>query len=238
MFTTFLVQPIYNGFIFLVGVMPHGDVGLAIIALTVIIRIVFYPAFAASIRTQMGMAAAQSELDLINSKYKDDADERARRTMELFKQHKVRPFASILALLVQLPVFFALYIAFFRENLPHIANELLYPFVHVPTAISTEFFGLVNLLAAHNIILAVVVALTQWAAIRYSMRRMKNGPKPTGDKAAMQKMQQDLMLYAMPVLLGSIAYSFPAAVAVYFTASNLISLGQEWIIARQLARRT
>jgi membrane protein insertase Oxa1/YidC/SpoIIIJ len=58
--------------------MPGGDVGLAIITLTILVRAVFYPAFAASIRTQMGMQAAQAELDEINKKYKDNAEERAR----------------------------------------------------------------------------------------------------------------------------------------------------------------
>ena len=63
MFETFFIQPIYNGFIFLIGVMPQGDVGLAIIALTIVVRAVFYPAFTASIRTQGGMQAIQGPLD-------------------------------------------------------------------------------------------------------------------------------------------------------------------------------
>lgn len=72
MFETLLIQPIYNVFVYLIGIMPGGDVGFAIILLTLLMRILFYPAFTASIRTQMGMQAIQGDVDEINTKYKDD----------------------------------------------------------------------------------------------------------------------------------------------------------------------
>src|SRR5581483_8235900 len=109
MFQTFLIKPLYNAFIFLIGVVPHGDVGLAIILMTLVVRAVFYPAFSSSIRTQMGMQEVQGEVDEINEKFKDNPDEKAKRTMALFKEKKIRPFAGFLALLVQIPIFIALY---------------------------------------------------------------------------------------------------------------------------------
>ena len=132
MFGTILINPLYNVFIFLIGIMPGGDVGLAIIVMTLVVRAVFYPAFTASIRTQMGMQEAQAELDEINKKYKDNSDEKAKRTMELFKERNIRPLAGFVALLVQIPIFIALYYAFFREGLPHIATNILYSFVQAP----------------------------------------------------------------------------------------------------------
>lgn len=233
MFETFLIQPIYNGFIFLIGIMPQGDVGLAIVALTIIIRAVFYPAFTSQIRTQIGMQAIQGELDEINKKYKDKPEERTKRTMTLFRENKVRPFSSFLVLFIQLPVFFALYLAFFREGLPAINHELLYSFVSVPTAVSVGFFGLVDLLAPHNIPLTLIVGATQYAAIRLTLTRMHNGATLTPERATAQKMQKNLMLYMMPALIAFISYSLPAAVGFYFTASNLISLGQEYLIKHQ-----
>src|SRR5882672_11872033 len=98
MFETLLIKPLYNAFIFLIGIMPAGDVGFAIIVMTLIVRAVFYPAFTASIRTQMGMQDAQAELDEINKKYKDNPDEKAKRTMELFKEKKIRPLAGFVAI--------------------------------------------------------------------------------------------------------------------------------------------
>jgi len=234
MFTTFLIQPLYNAFIYLIGVV-HGDVGFAIIAMTLVIRAVFYPIFTASIRTQMGMQRVQGELDEINKKYKDDADERARRTMELFKQHKVRPFAGLLGILVQIPIFIALYYAFFREGLPHIATNLLYTFVAAPAAVNTQFLGFLDLLAAHNIPLAAIVAVLQWAVVKLSIGRTPV-PKAAGssDKAQAQAMQQNMMLYAMPVLYAVIVYTLPSAAGLYFGVTNVISLGQEWLIRREL----
>ncbi|MDB5224691.1 MAG: 60 kDa inner rane insertion protein preprotein translocase subunit YidC [Candidatus Adlerbacteria bacterium] len=237
MFETFLVKPLYNIFIFLIGIMPFGDVGFAIIALTLIIRVIFYPAFSASIRTQMGMQEVQGDLDHINKTYKDQPDERAKRTMELFKEKNIRPFAGFLALFVQIPIFLALYFAFFREGLPSIATDLLYSFVHAPQAVNLMFLGLVNLQSAHNIPIAIIVALTQYGAIRLSVMRTAPGiARMAPEKQSAQRIQQYMMLYGMPILLGSIAYSFPAAVGIYFTTGNLVSMGQEWIIKRQLEK--
>ncbi|MEI7719695.1 MAG: YidC/Oxa1 family membrane protein insertase [bacterium] len=236
MFETVLVQPIYNVFVFLIGVMPGGSVGLAIIALTLLIRALFYPAFTASIRTQMGMQALQGELDDINTQYpgKEKAEERAKKTMELYKEHKVHPFAGFLALLVQIPVFIALYFAFFRQGLPHIAERLLYPFVHAPSVVQVDFFGLMNLLSPHNIMLSVLVVLLQGAVAYLSLGRMSNsGTKTAPEKQAAQRLQQQMMLYFLPALMGVVSYSLPAAVGLYFATTNAVSVGQEWLIRRQ-----
>ncbi len=236
-FTTYLIEPLYNAFIFLIGVMPHGDVGLAIIAMTVIVRALFYPAFTASIRTQMGMAAVQGELEEINEKYKDDSAERAKATMALYKDKNIRPLAGFVAILVQIPILIALYYSISREGLPHIATELLYSFVPVPHTVNVVFLGFLNLLTPHNVVLAVVVALLQYVVVRLSVTRTKNSStKPLdADKARVQAMQQNLMLYAMPVLYVFIVYSLPAVAGLYFAVSNLISIGQELLIRRQLA---
>jgi YidC/Oxa1 family membrane protein insertase len=234
MFETLLVQPIYNGFMLLIGIMPQGDVGLAIVALTVLLRAIFYPAFTSQIRTQIGMQVIQPQLDEINKKYKDQPEERTRRTMALFKENKVRPFSGFLVLLIQLPVFLALYIAFFREGLPSINHALLYPFVMAPSTVSANFFGILDLLSSHNIFLTVLVALTQYAAIRLTLARTTPAPGASPERAAAQAMQRNLMLYMMPALMGIISYSFPAAVGLYFITSNLISLLQEWVVKHQI----
>jgi YidC/Oxa1 family membrane protein insertase len=237
MFESILIKPLYNGFIYLIDIMPHGDVGFAIITLTIIVRAVFYPAFAASIRTQMGMAAAQADLEEINKKYKDNSEERARQTLALYKDKKIRPFAGILALLVQLPIFIALYFALFREGLPHIAEHLLYSFVHVPQSINTNFLGLIDLLQPHTIILSILVGGLQYTVAYLSTARTKTSsslvPK---EKQAAQLMQQNMMLYMFPALMAFIAFTLPAAVGLYFVTSNTISIGQELLIKRQLRK--
>lgn len=239
MFETFLIKPLYNAFVYLIGVMPGGDVGFAIIMMTIIVRAVFYPAFTASIRTQMGMQAVQGEIDEINTKYKDNPDEKAKRTMQLFKDKKIRPFAGFVAILVQIPIFIALYYAFFRENLPHIATNLLYSFVSPPATVNLQFFGFLNLLSAHNIVLAGIVGGLQYLVVYVSLLRVKAAPQAAlaPQKAQAQAMQQNMMLYFMPVLYSVITYSLPAAAGLYFGVGNLISLGQEFLIRHQLKQQ-
>lgn len=231
MFTTFLVQPIYNLFVFLIGLMPHGDAGLAIVALTLIMRAVLYPIFTASIRTQMGMQAMQPELDVATEKYKDNQEALTRERMALLKKYKVNPFAGFGALIIQLVVLISLYFAMFREGFPAINTALLYGFVHAPAEVSTTFFGLVDLLASHNIVLALLVGATQYLAIRLTLRRT---PSPTNpDKEAAHRLQSQMMLYAMPALIAVVSYTFPAAVGLYFVAGNIVSIFQEWMLRRQ-----
>lgn len=232
MFEEFLIKPLYNGFVYLIGVVPGGEVGLAIIALTIVVRAVFYPAFAASIRTQMGMAAIQPQIDEINVTYKNNTEERARRTMALFKEKKIRPLAGLLALLVQIPIFIALYFVFFKEGLPEIDAALLYSFVSVPVIVQTNFFGLMDLLATHNVIIAAIVGGTQFLVTKLSLARTpKKGNTPEQEIA--HKLQRSLMLYFLPGLMTVFSYIFPAGVGVYFATGNLISIGQELYIKRQ-----
>ncbi len=238
-FTTYFIQPLYNIFIFLIGIMPYGDVGFAIIVMTLAVRIIFYPAFTASIRTQMNMAAVQGELDEINEKYKDDSTEKAKQTMALYKERNIRPLAGLVAVIAPIPIFIALYYAISREGLPHVATELLYSFVPVPSVVNLQFLGIVNLLTPHNIFLAIIVAFLQYLTIRLTVTRTsKASTKPlSSDKARMMAMQQNLMMYAMPVLFGFIAFTLPAVAGLYFAVANLISVGQELLIRRQLARK-
>lgn len=237
MFETLLIKPLYNGFIYLIGILG-GNVGFAIIALTLILRAVFYPAFAASIRTQMGMQAAQAELDEINKKYKDNAQERAKHTLALYKEKKIRPFAGLVALLVQLPIFIALYFAFFREGLPRVAENLLYPFVPVPSSVDTTFLGVLDLLSSHNIVLAVLVGALQYVVAYLSMARISTNvsalPK---ERQVAHRMQRNMMLYMFPALMAFISFTLPAAVGLYFVATNVISIGQEWLIRRQMGEK-
>jgi YidC/Oxa1 family membrane protein insertase len=236
MFTTYIVNPIYNAFVFLIGNMPGGDVGLAIIAMTVVIRIVLYPVFTASIRSQMGLQAMQEELEVEKKKLKDNKEALARVQLELMRKYKVNPLALFGSLILQMVAIGALYFAMFHEGFPDIAAERLYSFVSMPEVVNTQFLGFIDLLASKNIIMAVLSALTMYAAIRLTVARTSSGQVHTDkEKAAQQKMQNGLMLYFMPGLLGVLGYFFPAGVGLYFVAGNIFSVGQEILIKRKFA---
>lgn len=233
MFTTLFIQPIYNLFVFLLGLIPGGNSGVAIVAITILMRLVLYPVFTSSIKTQMAMQAMQGELDAVTEKYKNKPEELMSARVALMKKHKVRPLAGILALVIQFVLVIALYYALFREQFPEIDHSLLYSFITAPGAIDTNFLG-INLLLAHNIPLAVIVGVTQYLAIRLAVIRTNNGSS-SPERAAAMKMQNNMMLYFMPVFIMVISYTFPSAVGIYFATSNIISIGQEWLIRRQLS---
>ena len=234
MFQTFLVQPIYNAFIFILGAVPQGDVGMAIIILTLLVRAIFYPMFASAIRTQMAMQTVQPELSEINTKYKDDTMERSRRTAELFKMHRIRPLSLIFSTVVQVVFFIALSYAFFSFGLPNVRADLLYSFVQAPSVVNQHFLGFLDLTTNHHLVLTAIIVASQYLVIKLSLSRTQNaGVNLTPQQRAAQTMQRRMMLYMFPAMMVFIAYSFPGAVGLYLAVSNAVSLAQEALIRRK-----
>ncbi len=229
MFTTYLVQPIYNAFIFTLGLMPGGDVGMAIIVITLLIRFIFFPMFASAIRTQMALQVVQPELADINERYKEDPMERSRRTAELFDRHKIRPFTMLFSTVVQVAVFIALSYVFFRLGLAKIHTELLYSFVHAPGVISERLFGIVDLTGTRSIVITVLVVAAQYYAMRLTLARTAAAASATMKPAQkqMQEMQRTMMLYFFPAMMAFVGYTFPAAVGVYVITTSVVSIAQE-----------
>ncbi len=234
MFTTFIIQPIYNLFVAILGIMPGGDSGLAIIALTVLVRVVFYPLFTSSIRSQMAMQAVQPEIAKIKERYKDDSTAQARETAAVFVKHNIKPFSLIFSTILQITIFIALSYVFFRLSPPTIHSDLLYSFVHAPSVISAYFLGFIDVSALHSIILTILVAITQYYAIRLSLDRtqQKLSTDATPEQIASQKMQKIMMVWMLPIMSAVFTYTFPAAVGIYMVITSIVSIIQEIVIKR------
>lgn len=244
MFEFLIVKPLYNLFVFLLAFIPGGDVGIAIILLTLLVRLAFFPAFSESIRTQIVMQKIQGQLNEIKKKYEKDAAERARRTMEVMRENKVRPFASIGTLIIQLVVFIGLYSVFLKEGLPALHTELLYSLTPLPSLVDIHFFGFLDLTARGIIPLAILVGGLQYLQGRLLFMRMQKSQAeaPSVEKqtpeelaaAMQQKIQKFMMLYLLPLMLLGFAYTFTAAAGIYFAANSVFSILQELYIARKL----
>src|SRR5438445_691430 len=115
LFNTLLYIPIYNLLIFLVDILPGGDIGLAVIIVTIIVKVIIMPLTVSALRTSRAMQAIQAKIKEIQEKYKDDKETQAKETFALYKKYKINPFASILALFIQLPVVITLYWVFRHE---------------------------------------------------------------------------------------------------------------------------
>jgi YidC/Oxa1 family membrane protein insertase len=153
----------------------------------------------------------------------------------LYKKYKVNPFSLFFSLLIQIPIFIALYFTFFHTTLPEIDTSLLYSFVQIPTLIDVNFLEIVDLTKSGNILLALIVAGLQYLVVRYSMGRTNKASTKhlSPEKLAVQKMQYNMMLYVLPGIIAAVSYGLPSAVGLYFAAGSVISIGQEWLIRKQ-----
>lgn len=232
-FTVILYAPIYNLLIFLVDILPGGDIGLAVIIVTIIVKLIIMPLTVSALRTSRAMQAIQPKFKEVQEKYKDDKELQAKETFALYKKYKINPFASILTLLIQLPVVIALYYVF-RHEAAGFDPSVLYSFVHVPAVISTKFLGLFNL-TSHNIILAVIAAGAQLWQSLYAMPV----PPATKDATASEQFNRTMALqmrFMLPILIGAISYFYSGAIALYLITTALFTIAQEFFLLRKLPK--
>lgn len=231
------LDPVYNCLVFFIDAIPGGDVGLAIILATLVVKTLLLPLSLKAARTQYAMRLIEPKLKEIKEKYKDNREEQARATMEIYKDAGVNPFSSIILLFIQIPIVIALYFSISRGGgvqLPEINTALLYGFIPVPDTVSMLFFGVVNI-AAKNLPLALLAAITQFIQTSFALPKRKpreKGAKPDFKEDLAHSMQLQ-MRYVMPLIIFFVAYTFSAAVALYFTISNLAALAQEYVVRRK-----
>lgn len=231
----FFLDPVYNGLVFFIDVIPGGDVGLAIILTTIIVKVILLPLSVKAAKTQVAMREIEPKLKEIKEKIADK-QEQARATMDLYKEAGVNPFASIVQLFIQIPIIIALYLSVSRGGgvpLPDINIELLYSFVPNPETVSMLFFGLMDI-AQKSLPLAFLAGFTQFIHARMSIP--KSEPRKEGDapdlKGDFARSMQTQMRYVMPVIIFMVAYTVSAAIALYFTISNLMAIAQELVIRK------
>lgn len=238
---TFFFDPVYNILVFFIDTVPHGDIGLAIVFTTIVVKVFLLPLSLKAARTQHAMREIEPELKDIQTKLKDKREEQARAMMELYKKAGVNPFSSILLLFIQIPIIIALYFSVYKGGgvpLPGINVELLYSFVPTPEQVSMFFLGMLDI-AAKSLPLAFLAGLTQYIHTSLSLPKQKPREKDAEPnfKDDLARSMQLQMRYVMPVLIFFIAYSISAAIALYFTVGNIISIGQEFIVRRQYPRK-
>jgi YidC/Oxa1 family membrane protein insertase len=232
----FFYNPLYNGLVFLLSVVPFADVGIAVITLTVVVKLILFPLSIKMVKTQLAVRSLEPELAKLKETHKNDKQEQARQTMALYKKRGVNPFSGFLLILIQLPIIFALYFVFLRGGLPSINQDILYSFIRVPETINMHFLGLVDM-SLRSVTLAFLAGVTQYFQIRFSLPPMK----PRGEKPSLK---EDLarsfhiqMRYVMPVIVFAVAYAISSAVALYWLTSNLFAIGQEVFVRRKIKKR-
>lgn len=235
LYNEFVYQPLYNGLIFLIDVVPWADAGIAVVILTVLVKLILFPLSKKAIVTQVQMKSLEPELAKIRTQYKDDKQTQAQKTMALYKDKKINPFAGIVVILIQFPIIIGLYSIFLKSGLPTITTDLLYSFVASPEVVNMHFLGLVDI-GSKSVWLALIAAATQYFQIKFAIPAVppapKTGSKPTFQEDLARSMQVQ-MKYVFPVMVFFISYSILSAVALYWTVSNLFAIGQEVVVRRK-----
>lgn len=230
LFTTIIYQPIFNLFVWFYNLV--GDVGIAILLITIIFQLVLYPLNSKSIKAQKALSDMQPKLDKLKKEFKDDQQKLAQETMKLYKEHKINPFGSCLPLLLQIPIFLALFYVF-KNAFEQTSFDLLYPFVSNPGSIDPVSLGIFNL-AGRSAVLAILAGVAQF--VQTKMLTAKRPPANAGEGAkdeSMAAMMNKQMLYMMPVLTIIIGFQFPAGVVLYWFFRTILAAGQQWILFRK-----
>jgi len=225
-YTEALYRPILNLLVWLYTTIPGADLGLAIIALTVVIRLVLYPLNRQAISSQKALQRLQPEMEALKEKYKNDKEKQGAAMMELYKKEHINPFSSCLPLLIQLPILIAVY-GVFRAGLNSDNLNLLDPFVVNPGHLNTLAFGFLDL-THNNIWVAVAAGLGQfWQSKKLMTKRSLSS---SGPAAAMNKQ----MLYIMPAVTVVIGASLPAGLTLYWFCTTAFSILQQWLMFRKV----
>ena len=230
LYHTFFFDPLYNALVILFNVAPWADAGLIIILLTVLVRLVLYPLSKKAVVTQVKMAEIGPELEAIKEKYKDKAEEQARRTLALYRDRGVNPFSGIFVILIQIPIIFALYQIFL--HFPEVRAELLYSFVSVPGAVDPTLLGLIDL-SGKSLLLALLAAVSTYFQFQV-VSRYQSAPKGNSFGDNLTRSMQTQMKYVFPVIVFFIAYKISGVIALYWLTTNLFSIGQEIFVRSKI----
>lgn len=235
MFIDYIYIPLYNLLTFFIDLIPGGDLGLAVVAVTIAVRVAFIPISLSAAKTQAVMPLIQPKLKEIREKHKTDPQQQARAMMALYKENGIKPFSSMLLMILQLPVILGLY--FVAKDAAHygIDQHLLYSFIPFPETVATLFLGAFSV-ATSSLTLAVLAGISQYAYAHYSIPVPKKKPR---SEASMQdefsRAMALQMRYLFPVLVAFIALA-SGAIALYLIASNVFMFVQQVYIRRKFPK--
>jgi YidC/Oxa1 family membrane protein insertase len=246
-FRAFVTKPLLNLLIFIASLVPEHDLGVSIIILTVFIKLLLFIPTQHGLEGQRRMQAVQPKLDEIKQKYKGDPQKLQAETMRVWKEHKINPLQSCLPLLIQFPILIGLFFVIRDGWHLELSRHLIYSWNQtLPWTFDTHFLGL-NLLDPHAYIFPPLLVVMQFVQMKLSFaiaKRKKDkkesadGKEKTLEKAekkplSQQEIQQKMMLYGLPLMIGFFALQFPAAVSLYWGISTLFGIGQQLVVNRK-----
>ncbi|MDD5751178.1 MAG: YidC/Oxa1 family membrane protein insertase [Candidatus Peribacteraceae bacterium] len=238
-FRAFITKPLLNVLIFIASILPGHSLGMAIIILTILVKLLLFLPTQHALEGQKKMQKAQPYLDEIRRKFKEDPKRMQEETMKVWKEHKINPFQSCLPTLIQLPVLIGLFYVIRDGSVLATSQHLLYEFYsHLTWTFDTQFLGF-DLLKPSLFVFPPLLVLLQFLQMKltFAIAKRKKKAQEAGKEEkkpdSSQQMQQKMMLYGLPLMIGVFAFQFPAAVSLYWGISTLFAIGQQIIVNRE-----
>jgi len=252
-FNTIFVIPILNLLVafykLFLSINFPGAFGFAIIALTVAIRLLFQPFFQKQIETAKKMQELKPHLDNLSTKHKNDKKQLQAEQLKLYQQHGINPASGCLVMIVQLPVFIALYqtlnlflLSGHTEKTILAINKVLYfPFLKI-SSINPWFFGL-DLVKSpkamgswYYLLIPLITGVLQYFQAQVSMPQVsstqqitpadKDKDKKKEDQGDFQKAMNTQMKYLFPIMIGWFSYTLPVGLALYWNVFSIMGIMQ------------
>ena len=241
-FRTFVTKPLLNLLVLIASLLPGYNLGIAIILLTLLVKLVLFLPTQHAMEGQKKLQAIQPQLDAIKKKYKDDPQRMQQETMKIWKQEKVNPLQSCLPMLIQFPILIGVFFVIRDGSVLELSKHLLYaPYQELPWTFGTQFLWF-DLLRPSIYIMPPTLMILQFVQMKLSFaisERKKAGQEKIIDvgkkkeKPSQQQVQQKVMLYGLPLMIGVFAFQFPAAVSLYWAVSTVFAIGQQVVINRK-----
>ena len=249
----FILNPFVTLLTFLYSVFNH-DMVLAIIVFTVLVRLLTFPLTAQQQRSSTAMQQLQPELKKLQDKYKNDREKLAQEQMRLYREYGINPLGGCLPLVIQFPIFIALYQAIIISlattplQLLNLSNRLLIPGLSSVIPLENIWLGM-NLAVAPNlgtisisnpltlipIVLIALVVVTTW--LQFKVTTPPPAPASDDGKPNQAAAMSQSMGTIMPLMYGFFALSFSIGLSLYFIASNTIGIIQYAMMGKADFRR-
>jgi len=221
-----IANPVLNVLIALSHILG-GSFGWAIIVLTIVIRLAMWPLTKRQLNSTKALQGMQPKIQELQKKYGKNQQKLQQEMMKLYKEAGVNPLGCIWPMLIQFPIWIALYqaivaaLATTPDNLLSLAHRL-YSWSVIGQAIplSSYFLGL-NLGASRNFLLAIIVGGTRWV-----QQRMTQAPSVD----PRQESQSRMMLLMMPLMFGFLTFLFPSGLALYWAVSNIVGIITQYFV--------
>ncbi len=246
---TFFYQPIYNSLIYIISVVPGYNLGLAIILLTVLLRLILFIPSQRGLESQRKLQELQPRIKNLQEKHKDDQQKIAQETFALYKEYKVNPFGSCLPLLIQLPILIALFYVIKTGLNPDNIHLLYAPLQGFDLSlINTNFLGLLDLKQREIFVLPLIVAALQFFQMKLSLAKNKKKTPDTQEKSKKldkkspqagkeMQMASEMMVYVLPIMIALFTASVPSGVGIYWGTSTTFGIAQQLYVNKKIGSK-